>query len=872
MAFRGARRMARTVEGHRPTLADAPPERLAALAGVLAVVVAALVDVSIGSGISLLVIGPLLTAMIGRARDAAAVAVLAVAVSVPLGLVGGKFNTTGHWIAVVAVTAGGVLAVAGARLRERLVDDERGAREQLGHERDERLRADLLARAGRLLDSQFEPDAMLAELAELPVPDMADLCAIELVAPDGTLHDGPVSTATDELAADLGELRARFPIDPRGPHPVAIAARTGRSILVPMLTLDDVQPVVESDEHLELMRRLRFRSWIVVPLVAAGRTLAVLSMLRVVQPTPYVDADLRAATDLCRRAALTLENARLFSELSATERRLDATLSNLTEAVTVITRKGLVYANQAAADGLGFATPADMLAAPFPQMFRRFMVYGENGRPFPLARLPVEQVLAGETMEPAVLRVLDSRDGSEAWTLAKASPIRDGAGEVAFVVSITEDITDVKRAELAQRFLATASKLLSSSLDPDTVLDKVAWSVVPEVADWCIVHMPDERGVLRQAAFAHRDPARLALGEELATSVPNELSTIARAWREGSAQLVAEMPDGPVAGASTQRISDLLRELGMSSLAAVPMRAGDETIGVISFVTEAPRRLETWHLELVEELGRRAGVAVENTRVHAARSYIATTLQNSLLPPNLPAVPGLTIAARFRAAGGRLTEVGGDFYDLFAAAEGWMMVMGDVTGKGPDAAATTSLARYTLRTAALYEPQPSQILARLNSALAADIERRQLCTAVCVQIVPDPSTGRARVRITCAGHPPPYLLRRDEPPRLAGEPGALLGAFEDAEYVDQVLELEPHDTLVLYTDGVTDTRGARERFGQERLVEALTGVAGLGPEEIASHVDEAVLAFQEGPQRDDVALLVLRCAPVGGNGDSGAAH
>ncbi len=175
------------MEGHRLTSVKAP-ERLAALAGVLAVALAALVDVTLGSGISLLVVGPLITAMIGRSRDAAAVAVLAVLAAIPLGFVGDPFFSTRHWVAVIAVAVGGVLAVAGARLRERLVDDHRDVREELHQERDERQRADLLGRVGELLGSPLELGTMLADLAAITVPAMADLAIVDIVAPDGTLH------------------------------------------------------------------------------------------------------------------------------------------------------------------------------------------------------------------------------------------------------------------------------------------------------------------------------------------------------------------------------------------------------------------------------------------------------------------------------------------------------------------------------------------------------------------------------------------------------------------------------------------------------------------------------------------------------------
>ena len=186
----------------------------------------------------------------------------------------------------------------------------------------------------------------------------------------------------------------------------------------------------------------------------------------------------------------------------------------------------------------------------------------------------------------------------------------------------------------------------------------------------------------------------------------------------------------------------------------VPIAAGDRVIGIVTLGTShSARRLGEAELALAGELGRRAGIAVENARLHDARSQIATTLQRSLLPPRLPVVPGVTIAARFRAAG-ETSDVGGDFYDLFGVGDAWMVIVGDVTGKGPGAATITSLARYTMRTAAMYERSPGAVLARLNSALGADPERRPICTAVCARIEPA-ADGTLLVTLACGGHPPP---------------------------------------------------------------------------------------------------------------------
>jgi sigma-B regulation protein RsbU (phosphoserine phosphatase) len=217
----------------------------------------------------------------------------------------------------------------------------------------------------------------------------------------------------------------------------------------------------------------------------------------------------------------------------------------------------------------------------------------------------------------------------------------------------------------------------------------------------------------------------------------------------------------------------------------------------------------------------------------------------------------MTIAARFRAAG-EATEVGGDFYDIFPVDDAWMVVIGDVTGKGPEAASITSLARYTMRTAAVYEGTPAGVLERLNAALVVDPDRRQICTVVVSRIVAEPG-GSAVVTVACGGHPAPFRLH-ERGAELVAAAGPLLGAFETGRWPETVVRLAAGESLVLYTDGVTDTRSATERFGSERLAEVLAAATGLEPDEVANRVDAALLRFEEGPQRDDVALLVLRAA------------
>jgi serine phosphatase RsbU (regulator of sigma subunit) len=167
----------------------------------------------------------------------------------------------------------------------------------------------------------------------------------------------------------------------------------------------------------------------------------------------------------------------------------------------------------------------------------------------------------------------------------------------------------------------------------------------------------------------------------------------------------------------------------------------------------------------------------------------------------------------------------------------------------------------------MYERSPGAVLARLNAALGADPDRRQLCTAVCARIQPA-DDGKLTVALARGGHPPPFLVAAAGGTEPAGTPGPLLGAFDGGVWDESHLTIGPGDALVLYTDGVTDTRGVDgELFGEERLAELLEDAAGVDADEIASRIDDALRAFEHGQQRDDVALLVLRCAvavPVSG--------
>jgi serine phosphatase RsbU (regulator of sigma subunit) len=310
----------------------------------------------------------------------------------------------------------------------------------------------------------------------------------------------------------------------------------------------------------------------------------------------------------------------------------------------------------------------------------------------------------------------------------------------------------------------------------------------------------------------------------------------------------------------------MLRGLDIRSLMHVPMKVADTTIGAIAFVNSgSSRRFDEHDLALAEEIGRRAAAALENARLYAERTKVSRALQEGLLPPALPEMPGWAVGSLYRAAGEQ-TEVGGDFYDAFQVGDGWMVVVGDVAGRGAPAASLTALARFTIRTAGQLGCQPEEAFQLLNRTLR---ERGDLSLcAVALAHLAEDDTGRARARVVCAGSPPPLLLREGGVDEV-GDLGAFLGAFDDGAWGERETVLEDGDLLVLYTDGIVDAQGADQRFGEGRLRSTLRGAQ--GPREVIDRVETALDRFEVEPARDDTALVaVMRTGAAGRRAAGGA--
>jgi PAS domain S-box-containing protein len=571
-----------------------------------------------------------------------------------------------------------------------------------------------------------------------------------------------------------------------------------------------------------------------------------------------------------RATALADRNDLLATELRATEARLDGILGSLGEAVTVHDEHGkTIYVNDAAVELLGAESVAEVLAAEPGELARGFIITGEDGTPVRVEDLPGRRLMAGEPA-PSLLTYSVRRDTGEAfWLLTKATLYEDPSG-ARLAINIIEDVSDAKEAELRQRFLAEAGQLLASSLDYEQTLEAVARMIVPRLADWCGIDMLDEYGDVHQVAVAHVDPDKVAMAHEMRRRYPPDMdapSGLAAILRGGPAELYAKIPDELiVAAARDEEHLRMIRELGMRSAMAVPMRIGSETLGVITLVSaESGRRFDADDLAFAEDLALRAATAIQNSRLYAAQERVAQTLQASLLPERLPDLPGWEARAAYQA-GERGTDVGGDFYDILSVETGHLIVLGDVTGKGVEAAALTSLVRYSGRMAARFDPRPSHVLALIDQVLREQ-PRLSLVTAVCALVETNGAT--ARLTVASGGHPLPLRRRRGEPPSPLGDHGVLLGVGGEGDWAETQVEIVPGDTLLFYTDGVTETAGeGRARFGEARLLDAVER-AGDGAGALLEEIERSLRAFQAGAAVDDRAMLAMRFRGASA-GDSGA--
>lgn len=441
-----------------------------------------------------------------------------------------------------------------------------------------------------------------------------------------------------------------------------------------------------------------------------------------------------------------------------------------------------------------------------------------------------------------------------------ASSAADGSGEPEWGRRDVESLTHLpgphtpstlRDASRRLRLLGRAARSLHTSLELPDILASLTDILVPHVVDWCAVELLKRGGRLERVLVAHSDPTRATVLHELLeahgalahmeTGVDTALKTIR--------PVIRELAD-----------SSVLATLGARTL-TVPLTAHGQLLGTVTVGTDDPDRGSDSDHEVIEEVAIQVALAIAHAELYEESRHVATQLMRDLAPPELPRIPGVELAVRYEPAGST-TEVGGDFYDAFTTdGRSWVLVVGDVQGKGVPAAATSALVRHVLRTAALGASGPREILARANTTLSGlagyhDLVSR-LCTAVALVVTPQ-ADGPLDIDAASAGHPLPILLGPAGVQR-PGRPGTILGAFPDGEWPSSRLSLGPDDALVCLTDGVLEARTGR-RFFDDELDALLATLASASPAELTRRIGDAATTFAGGTLSDDMAILALRPA------------
>ncbi|MFJ3501741.1 PP2C family protein-serine/threonine phosphatase [Streptomyces sp. NPDC090135] len=426
-----------------------------------------------------------------------------------------------------------------------------------------------------------------------------------------------------------------------------------------------------------------------------------------------------------------------------------------------------------------------------------------------------------------------------------------------------EDTGSDGNARERLRILADAGALLGTSLNRGATFDAVTNSVVPSLADGCLLYLTDDTGHPVLAALAHRDPRRRRELRDLAGASPphpdakDGVGAVVRTGRhEQGRDVTRALNPSPHLGedSRTQR-----RPSSADSWLTVPVARSGTVIGAMVLTRAAPGRspFTEEDVSLARELSRRATPAIENARHHAEQAEVARRLQESLLPRPLPDVPGLELSARHHP-GQKGTLMGGDFYDVFPSGpQDWTVTVGDVAGKGPQAAALTGLVRHTVRARGRDTTDPAALLHAVNIALLDEPpSTRRFCTTACATLRPDGSG--MRLTLALGGHPHPLLRRGDGTVVPVGHPGTLLGVVNEPRLRTVHHSLESGDLLLFYTDGVTEHRSNDVMLGEAGVHAVLARTPGASAEATVRLLEEEIVAHGPQAPTDDFAILGVR--------------
>ena len=776
-----------------------------------------------------------------------------------------------------------------------------GVEEQPGRStdlRDEHVRR-FLSDAGVVLSASLDYQETLTRLAELAVPGLADWFSVELLE-DGEIRNVAVAHSDPDHVTLARALRQRYPPSLDDHYGVAKVLRSGTPELYEDIPEELLVAATSGPEHLEAVRGIGIRSAVVVPLTARGRVLGALTLVSAESGRRFSLEDLPFFEELARLAALSIDNARLYSE----EQKARAEAE---EARARIERLQAFTASTAQASSSQEVVEASIRAALEAVGADRGAIYrlSEDGAIFVLvhslgygddleqdwpefpADLPGPSREAVETRAPVVVE--SNEELKERWPhLAGASgaglrggvvavPLETG-GHVGWLLvigfSAAAALTDEERTLLMTmgrqcahtlerarlydaerraradalrmaRRLRAAQEVIDAAIAPES-LDDLLREVLERVRD---ALGGDEAAILIRDEETDELVSRAVLGID-----PEAHRSVRIPVGSGFAGSIAARREPLIVddAASFDIYSPVLRGSGVRTLVGVPLIAGEErVVGVLHVGSFQERRFTEEDVLLLRLVATRVALAIEHALLVEGQRQVARTLQRSLLPERLPRVPGLQIAARY-VPGVEGLEVGGDWYDALHLGSGRVLfVVGDVVGKGLPAASAMGQLRNALRAYAFEGLEPAEILGRLNE-LAFEVGRKDLFATVLVSVL---EARRGVARLASAGHPPALVLTPQGGPRLVERGRSLpLGAVRETQYEQTTVRIPAESTLLLYTDGLVERRAVRIEDSLERLRRAVRD----GPEDVEELLDHLSSTFPPDQHGDDLAMVAVR--------------
>jgi len=471
----------------------------------------------------------------------------------------------------------------------------------------------------------------------------------------------------------------------------------------------------------------------------------------------------------------------------------------------------------------------------------RASLLGEDG--LVPSELLIGRVSVRDEADPLVVAVLTTPTPTPTPTSTPAAARGPKAGSLQAITRHLDLVTAAARVLLENQ-----------GFSESRTLQRCARLIATELDALAIVDLERRHRLRRQFAVGPDEPGLAGQAGLVAAVDPPPGSIPARVHESAHPVVIAHVEDTGVLGAGLDG-EPLLTVLNATSVLSVPLSDGQTGYGVLTLVR--PTRFTMAELGLVQAIGEQMALAIRVGRVFRRRSDTADALQSSLLPRRMPEIPGVKLAATYLAAAEK-PEAGGDFYDVYQTPDGWGLAVGDVCGKGEEAAAVSAAARHAIRVLARRCADPAQVLSGTNEIVLADELALDggFVTASLAHL--SWREGRLRAVVASAGHPAAVLLRADGGVRMLDGGGLPLGLFPDPETATQELTLDAGDVLFLYTDGLAQARGPDHAYFHDRLTDELAGLAGFPPDRLVAAVRQALHEFMAGDLLDDVTMLAVR--------------